>query len=90
MLIKRYASPGAAVKVFYLHSIGDVEQPVATITKSAHSHFQAPDCTMAPMNGILLPTNMRIPIEPGVLCNQVLTGWRQMHTRLFRALTASG
>ena len=69
VLVKRYASPGATVKVFYLHSTDDVQQPVATITKSINSHFQAPDCTMAPMNGIVLPINMRIPIEPGVLCN---------------------
>jgi len=44
---------------------------------------------MAPMIGILLPINMRIPIEPGVLCNYILVGWWLMRTRLHKALTAS-
>jgi len=39
VLVKRYASPGATVKVFYLHSTGNVIKPVARITKSATSHF---------------------------------------------------
>ena len=63
-MIRRYATPGAVVNIYLLHSRTTYAKPVAQVVKAKGAKFQPPNCSLPCLNGVILPFIVHVPLEP--------------------------
>lgn len=71
----RFTSPGALIKVFWLHSKENGPIHTSNFFKDDKTYIQLPGCTLEAKNGITLPGFVMHPIPQNMLCPSRLQCW---------------
>jgi hypothetical protein len=84
--IKRFATPGCMIPVYYVHSPETEQAPITYFKKAEQSLWQAPSCTLPCSFGIQVPIKMQIPIDLKNFNLQCIENWEITKKKLVMTL----
>ena len=62
-LIIRHATPGANIDVMFLNPKASYIVRDTVVAKNITAKFQPPGCSLPCINGIMTPSNVKVPLE---------------------------